>query len=456
MPDLSQYDVLDPRQMGPVPDAVQMPGGQPQKVAPPATPSQADIDKMMLQRTQNTEQLIGTIQKGDAERTKLLNEPAPRPPLPKFQDIPKPPQDDLKSVFQSKEGMAGLVFATVMGSMMSRRHGLGAMQAATGYMQGWKEGDKEKIEQNRQKWSDSVDQVIKQNQVEGDRYNAVWKNDSLSMADKQAKIQAIAASVGDATTIASLKNGDMDMAYKLQQDRSNAAMKLYEAQQKYTMGGNPQAVALRRYLDENPYAKAEDIQNFIQQGRPPRSATALAMQKYMQENPHASAKQIAEAGADNAAYAAAQRAMAVRGAQLGAASQELVSFAGPALAISELVPRGQWVPINELNLNVRRLQSDPNLRELSNRTAALVSAYAQVISRTGVPTVHAQERADKLVNQAESQEAYERGVDTLINEADLAEKAPDIIRERMKDQFEGKAATPAPKSNQGWGPLQVQ
>jgi hypothetical protein len=455
MPDLSQYDVLDPRQMGPVPDAVQMPGGQPQKAAPPATPSQADIDKMMSQRTQNTEQLIGTIQKGDAERTKLLDEPAPRPPLPKFQDIPKPPQDDLKSVFQSKEGMAGLVFATVMGSMMSRRHGLGAMQAATGYMQGWKEGDKEKIEQNRQKWSDSVDQVIKQNQVEGDRYNAVWKNDSLSMADKQAKIQAIAASVGDATTIASLKNGDMDMAYKLQQDRSNAAMKLYEAQQKYTMGGNPQAVALRKYLDENPYAKAEDIQNFIQQGRPMRSASAMAMQKYMQENPHADYKQIVEAGAESAAYAAAQRALAVRGANIGVAGQELTSFAGPALAASELVPRGQWTPINKLNLDYQRLQSNPDLRELSNRNAGMITAYSQIISRTGVPTVRAQERATELLDTADSPEAYERAVDTLINEADLAEKAPDILRQRMKDNFEGKP-TPDMSPAAGWGQLKVQ
>lgn len=452
MPDQAT-DYLDPRQMGPIPQAVDMPtpAGSSQPQQPPSGPSQADIDKMVKSRGQNTDQLISAITKLGEDRNKLLNEPTPHPPQPKFQDIPKPPQDNYRSaITDSKDG---LIFATLLGSLFTRQHALGAMEAATGYMTGFEKGDKEKIERDRQKWNDNVEQVVKQNQVEQERYSAVWNDTKISQADKQSKLLAIASSVGDQQTIASLKNGNMDFANQLQKDRNMAVEKIYEAQLKYGTGASPQKQLLNKFTEEffqreGREPNADEMQQFIQKSRPLRSATAMMMQKYIEEHPHATSQEIAAKQAEFAGYAAAQRTLAVRGAQIGVAGQELISFAGPALAASERVPRGQWTPINKLNQDLKRLQSNPDLRELSNRNAGLISAYAQVISRTGVPTVHAQERANELLNTAESQAAYERAVDTLINEADLAEKAPDVLRDKLRDQFLGKepaASAPAVK-----------
>lgn len=56
--------------------------------------------------------------------------------------------------------------------------------------------------------------------------------------------------------------------------------------------GTPAAQALKKFMEEHPDATADDIQNFVQKGRPSRSAPAMALQKYMQENPQATADDI--------------------------------------------------------------------------------------------------------------------------------------------------------------------
>ena len=89
--------------------------------------------------------------------------------------------------------------------------------------------------------------------------------------------------------------------------------------------------------------------------------------------------------------------------------------------------------------------SDPDLRELSNRTQAVINTYAQIISRTGTSTVFAQQRAAELLKLSESQEAYERGMDVLINEANMATTAPREIRQQIEDEFLGRQSTPEPE-----------
>lgn len=459
MSDQSQTsDYLDPRQMGPVPQAVDMPGAPPAAAPQPSPPqpvSQKDIDSLISQHRQNSDQLVSTITKLGEERNKLLNQPSPRPPMPKYEDIPKPPQDNYHSVF--KESQAGLIFTTLLGSLFSRQHGLAAMTAASGYMNGFQAGDKEKMDRERQKWQDSVDQVIKQNNVEHDRYEAVWNNDKLSMQDKQAKLSAIAASVGDAQTISSLKNGDMDFAFKLQQDRQNAAMKLYEVNQRYGEGGSGLTdEGIKIMVDQYLAGDKSVLQNLGRGAQGSKNIVRFrnALADTMQARGITGAQQASKM-AEFAGYQAAQRVLSQRQANLSTASQELVSFAGPALAASERVAGGKWVTVNQIEQNWKKYGSDPDLREFRDRNAGLISAYAQVISRTGVPTVYAQERADELLNTADSQEVYERGVDTLISEADLAEKAPDIIRERMRNEFTGKGNPPMAGGVQT-GPVKVQ
>ena len=59
-----------------------------------------------------------------------------------------------------KDAMPGLIFTTVMGSIMSRRHGVDAMNSASGYMEGFQKGDKERMDLMQTNWKNAVDATI--------------------------------------------------------------------------------------------------------------------------------------------------------------------------------------------------------------------------------------------------------------------------------------------------------
>lgn len=429
--------------MSPSPD-----GGTaaPQKPAQEAFPSQAQIDKMMERTRANTQPAIENIERLGNERERILAQPLPHPAMPRYSNVPQAPKLEPRAF---KDAMPGLIFTTVMGSLISRRHGIDAMNAASGYMEGWQKGDKDRMDLQRQNWQDAVDATIKQNNVEHERYQAVWNDTQLTVQDRQAKLAAIAASIGDQNTLAMLKNGMDDKAYKLNQDRQTAILKLEENRFKYGDAAvgviNEQGIKgmVAQYLAGDRMA----ISNI---GRGAQSSRNLANFRNElaaeMERRGMSGAEVAIKMAEFEGLKAGMRLLSNREVNLGMGAQELINFAGPALHASEAIPRGKFVPINRLNQNIRLLESDPAMREFSNRNQGLISAYAQIISRTGVTTVHAQSRAEQLLNTAESQEAYQRAVDTLINEADLALKAPDLIRERMRGDFtarQGGGARPA-------------
>lgn len=413
--------------------AVPGPAASPAAVPPP------DPAADLLQQRQNvTDDALKNMGALRQQQMDTINTPVGRPAPPKLRDIPAAPQQKYQDVF--KEGMPGLVFSTVMGSMMSKRHGMAAMTAATGYMEGFKKGDVERMELERTNWKNQTDALVKQNEVEAQRYEAAWRGTAMAQQDKMAKANAIAASIGDEPVKAALRNGNIDMAEKIYQDRRDAVERLRVANLKYgTEGSMIDDRAMHTMVDQYMAGDKSVLTNI---GKGTQGAGNLArfrntLSEQMEARGISGAQQAAKM-AEFQGYAAAQRLLATREASMGVGTQELISFAGPALEASERLPRGQWVPINKLQQDVQRLSSNPDLRELSNRNAGLITAYSQVISRTGAPTVHAQQRAQELLNTAESQEAYQRAVDTLISEADLALKAPDVIRERMRNSFLGK------------------
>lgn len=74
--------------------------------------------------------------------------------------------------------------------------------------------------------------------------------------------------------------------------------------------GAPASVALRKYLDENPDANSDQINQFVQRSRATRSPATAAIQKYLQDNPNASAEDIEKENARIGSMATAAKAFA--------------------------------------------------------------------------------------------------------------------------------------------------
>lgn len=126
--------------------------------------------------------------------------------------------------------------------------------------------------------------------------------------------------------------------------------------------------------------------------------------------------------------------------------QEALNFAKIAKDASAQVPRGNFVPWSKLSQFSDTQLSDPNLAKLKAATNSLINAYAAAVGG-GTPTVHDKEEAEKVLNNAQSPEAYAAVVDQLITETKAALEAPkDVmkdLRKTTRERADERQSTPA-------------
>lgn len=101
---------------------------------------------------------------------------------------------------------------------------------------------------------------------------------------------------------------------------------------------------------------------------------------------------------------------------------ELNKFIPKALAASDKVPRGNWVPMSSLLQAADSSISDPDLKELKLRTNAVMNAY-DVVSARGGTDVEKRKLNRSLVLDADGPDAYKRGMAVLLDETKDAKSA---------------------------------
>lgn len=140
---------------------------------------------------------------------------------------------------------------------------------------------------------------------------------------------------------------------------------------------------------------------------------------------------IAALNANFMAQSAAARNAAVRTSQIDTAVEEARNTFPLALKASEALPRTQFVPLNKAIQMVERGTSSPELAQFVTANRAVITAYAQAMSRTGLTTVHAQQAAEDLLSTATSKEAYKAVIAQMDAEMKAAQRAPDTVRKQI-------------------------
>lgn len=229
-----------------------------------------------------------SVNERNKEATKLAATPPPPPGLPQFRNMPDVPVTQLRSSFEAFKSPA--IFLALMGSLASRKPLLGAMQAATGVMEGFQSGDKERVERERQIWKDQTDAAVKQNDVELSQYNAILANTKLSQTDKIAQITALATANRDEMTLAQIKSGAAGKLSDLFEHRQNAKERIVEAQAR-AGAKNRIDQAIVNELEHYPHLTQEQL-GFIPLTQQPKVKEAFASAKnieriaaFVKENP---------------------------------------------------------------------------------------------------------------------------------------------------------------------------
>jgi len=477
-----------PEQMTPQQPVLQPPQGLPGVPTPaPAPPapaevpepvqqqgySQQDIDRLVGDRYRTATGLNAQIEAGIRERNRIAASPPPIPPTPSYQNVQDPP-DTHPQTF--KQAMPGLIFSTVMGAMMSRRHGMDAMNAAAGYLEGFKIGDKERMDRERQKWIDSTDALIKNNNINHQRYSDVLNNRSLSVADQQSRIAAISAEIGDRQMQAANQNGAIDFEHRLMQDRQKANTQIEVARIRASMS-KPENMAFNRWYQDyeakNGQPPSNELMNAkIQAMKPSRSAPGKSVQSFIDDT-------VAATGAppshDDLVKFEAERAARIATAKITGSAEArgyanilgkliqqqatIRQFENTAIANGkQLLALGDKVDntgSKVINSWIRHGKSawagNVDVTNFDAQMAIFRGEVAKIVynpNLTGVLTVHAQQEAEKFLNAGETPQTL-RGLVTLF-EKDFKNRQNAINQEieeasrRLHGESEPAAAPAAP------------
>jgi hypothetical protein len=135
------------------------------------------------------------------------------------------------------------------------------------------------------------------------------------------------------------------------------------------------------------------------------------------------------------------------GTQIGKvalASNELDTFGDQTLSASNDVPRGKFVPYNQLKQWADSKISDPKLLMFKAKMQALENAYNQLAARSGTD-VDKRQHIHELFNAANSREAVQTLVQALKQEAAGARDAADrTIAETSGTSIPGAGGTQSP------------
>lgn len=158
-----------------------------------------------------------------------------------------------------------------------------------------------------------------------------------------------------------------------------------------------------------------------------------------------SAKDIITTFNEQAGNLAGQRTVGTRAANISLAANEANNMIPIALAASEKVPRGNWMPWNKMVQAYQTGTSSPELASFVAATNSLVNAYVRAVSPSGVPTDSMREHAYSMLNSAQGPEAFKSVVATMQKEMQSALAAPEQVRKELRGEGKSNEGEKAPK-----------
>lgn len=363
-------------------------------------------------------------------------------PLPKTPQLPEAPKEQYRNPFEAFQNPA--VILAGIASLATRAPLTAAFQAGAAALEGFHKGDKEAIEQHTQNWKNAVEKAEKQNRLEVDAYTRVMEKRNLAVKEKLAEMQALAAGFKDQVTLESLRRGDIDFINDVIQKRKEAGSKLEKlqlqellTQQRIQMNQDKMQRESEGRMDDETlrdmvnrtYAGEKGVAAGV--GRGIQGSANLARYQNMlsqvgrERNLPADTilKAQREAAAESAAATSAARTSATQSANLSLIATNLDKQLPAAEAMSAKIPRGKYVPLNQLMQAANTQISDPDLLEFKVANLQVAELWARAMNPKGVMRIEDRHLAMDLLNTVTSHEAYVRVLKQLKNFVDREREA---------------------------------
>jgi hypothetical protein len=148
------------------------------------------------------------------------------PDAPTLKDLPDSPDTQPKDPIQALGSMASIL--AMLGSLRTRAPLTSALNAGAASMQGFHQGDKERVKLERDKFHDELEKGLRQNQEEMAKYSAALQKSSFDMTKAHGELTALASQFKDEQMLAAMESGNVEMQYKIFTDRASIQQKLTE------------------------------------------------------------------------------------------------------------------------------------------------------------------------------------------------------------------------------------
>ena len=432
----------------------------------------------------------------------------PMPQQPQLQQNREPPPDAKDYQKGAMEFASAMAVLGAVAGRFTRQPGGAALGAFAAALKGWQTGNLQAYEAAAKQWEQQTKQTLDNNKMLMDKYKLALQDRKMNIDEQMSKIGEIAteyhhtmmydaAVAKNYTMVAQIyeKNAQYtekasEAAAKLQEKREEQKTKneqsatywlspagqgelnavnpdgtpKYSEAQKAgvkqlidiyaSKTSKPQNEVVEQFKRENPDATAEKIQEFITTGKPPRSAPAMAAAAFKKDFQEKNGRP--PTGEEIQAFVARQAELSAKGRTKGTREANLdiilwvTNSAIPAaIEASDKVPRGQWVPLNQLIQKGQVASSDPALMQFGMANLQLAEGWARAMNPIGVMRESDRDKALSFLSTATSQETYK----ILVHQLETQ-----IQRERAAIQSGKQSAVSPPvetpsvseSSGEGW------
>jgi hypothetical protein len=137
---------------------------------------------------------------------------------------------------------------------------------------------------------------------------------------------------------------------------------------------------------------------------------------------------------------AGSRTLGQMESKMGAAAMEAEGAIKLVRGVIERLPRTSFLPYNRLMEGLARQTLNPDQAELAARAQAIVNTYSAVMSRgANVTTDSSRHHAAELLNTAGSYETFNRVLDTMLNEIEMAKSSPARMQQFYREHYGPKS-----------------
>lgn len=411
----------------------------------------------------------------------------PRPAPPEQQKVgPAPKPEDFQ-----KDAMAFASAMAVLGAVagrFTRTPGEAALNAFAGAVNGWQSGNLEQYQSKVKEWEANTKATVENNRQVLEKYKQTLDNRKANIDEQMSQIQLIAAQYHDKmmydaaaaknyTLVADIYQKNFEYTQKTADSAAKLKAKYNEDQKKLESTANywlsPDGVAKRATLTPEQNQSIDAMIKASGNKGQPRNATAMALRKYMDENPDATAEDIQTFAANYAGSVAAERTRAT--AEPGAEKAALTKLIGQRAAISSFeqtaVKNGDalvemadkidrtGVPVIERWIRGgRQATGDPEIAKFNAQMNVYRAEVAKIITNpnlSGVLSDSARREVDSFISGAASAPQIKAVVGLL--KQDFGRRTQSIddeiaqIRGRLQKPGTTRATTPAPTGGAGGG-----